>query len=261
MTPDPLERLAAKADTAGIFLDFDGTLSEIVALPHEARPAPGALPALEELARAFQVVAIVSGRTAHELVRLLGPGLELWGLHGAEVARNGSVELSPAAAVFADLMSAVYAEASRYVLEAGLEGALVEDKGVIVTLHWRAARNRAHAESVLRDLAGTVAREHGLAIAEGKMALELRPPVAFSKRSVIEERSQGLTAAAFAGDDVVDLPAFDALDLASDRLDPALRIAVGSSEAPPELIARADIVVEGPSGMVRLLENLARLVS
>jgi trehalose 6-phosphate phosphatase len=60
----------------------------------------------------------------------------------------------------------------------------------------------------------------------------------------------------FAGDDTVDIPAFEALDaLASDGV-ATVKVAVSSPEAPSELIERADIVVGGPEGTVDLLRSL-----
>ena len=45
-----------------LFLDFDGTLSPIVAVAADARPLPGAVEVLVALAERFAVVAVVSGR-------------------------------------------------------------------------------------------------------------------------------------------------------------------------------------------------------
>ena len=90
------------------------------------------------------------------------------------------------------------------------------------------------------------------------MAVELRPPVPVDKGTVVEELCAGLEAAAFAGDDAGDLAAFDALDrLQRDgRLAHAVRIGVRSAEAPPELMARADVAVDGPAGLAALLAEL-----
>ena len=46
-----------------------------------------------------------------------------------------------------------------------------------------------------------------------------------------------------------------------DRLRRAVRIAVRSDEAPPELLARGDVVVDGPAGLAALLDELARALS
>ena len=60
----------------------------------------------------------------------------------------------------------------------------------------------------------------------------------------------------FVGDDVVDLPAFDALDELARKGLTTLRVAVRSSEAPEELLERADVIVDGPVGVLGLLEDL-----
>jgi trehalose 6-phosphate phosphatase len=245
-----------RPESAGIFLDFDGTLSDIVRVPSDARPAEGAAELLRDLARSYAVVAIVSGRSAHELVEWLGGGVEVWGVHGAQRATDGKVELSPRARPFETKMKGVHAEASRRVGELGLEGAIVEDKGVMVTLHYRAAQDPARAERALRALAGELASREDLVCVEGRASLELRPPVEFTKAAVITERSAGLGAVAFAGDDRVDLPGFDALDELAGRGVATLRIAVRSDEAPPALLERADVVVDGPAGAIGLLRRL-----
>jgi len=36
-----------------------------------------------------------------------------------------------------------------------------------------------------------------------------------------------------------------------------VRVAVASSEAPPELIERSDLVLDGPAGVLELLHDLA----
>jgi hypothetical protein len=40
------------------------------------------------------------------------------------------------------------------------------------------------------------------------------------------------------------------------ELEVGVNVAVASAEAPPELLARADLVVEGPAGLVALLRTL-----
>jgi trehalose 6-phosphate phosphatase len=60
-----------------------------------------------------------------------------------------------------------------------------------------------------------------------------------------------------AGDDRGDLAAFAAVEaLAAGGVD-GLRVAVASPEAPPELLDRADLAVDGPEGMAALLARWA----
>ncbi|HVM36455.1 MAG TPA: trehalose-phosphatase [Actinomycetota bacterium] len=254
-----VREFAAAPETAGIFLDFDGTLSEVVPVPADARPVPGAPDVLGRLTHAYGVVAVVSGRSAGDLVTWLGRDIEIWGTHGAERAVGGKISLSPEAMRYRDAMRLVRDEARRQVSALALEGVVIEDKSVMIGLHWRNARDRERSESALRALADRLAGMHSLVVSDTKMAVEIRPPLDFSKGDPVlaRARAERLSAAMFIGDDVVDLPAFDALDeLAADGV-AALRVAVDSEESPDELVRRADLIVAGPAGAIALLEELA----
>ena len=212
------------------------------------------------MARRFAVVSVVSGRSAHELLEWLGPSVEIWGVHGAETVIDGKVALAPRAEPHRALMSRVLSEARRRIDETGLGGVLVEDKTIMVGLHFRAADDVERARVVLDAIAAELAREHGLERAGGRLAFELRPPERFTKEEVVlmRARAANLSAVLFAGDDRVDIPAFQALDVLAEEGVAAIRVAVDSDEAPPELLERADIVVAGPEEVVRLFEDLAR---
>jgi trehalose 6-phosphate phosphatase len=244
--------------SSGIFLDFDGTLSEIVHVPHEARPADGVQELLDALARRFKVVAIVSGRSAQQLVEWLGPDVEIWGTHGAERARGGIVEIVDRVLPHAELMQRVKEEAEERMAAMGLPGIHLEDKTVMLGLHFRAAEDVGEAEKQLSALADDLVAKHGLIRAGGRLAFELRPPVELSKAAVVLQRAreESLGAAAFAGDDRVDLPGYDALDVLEEEGTHTLRLAVDSTEAPAELLERADVVVNGPRGAVDFLQRL-----
>jgi trehalose 6-phosphate phosphatase len=143
------------------------------------------------------------------------------------------------------------------------EGCIVEDKGAMLGLHYRDALDPGRAEPLVRHIADELANRHGLVVAGGRMVFEIRPPVALSKRDVVEKRARelGLTGLCFIGDDSVDLPAYDAIDSLEREGVLGVRVAVRSDESPPELIERADIVVEGPEGVVEFLGELRRLTT
>jgi len=243
---------------AGLFLDFDGTLSEIVHVPSAARPVGGAGPLLDRLAARFALVAIVSGRGAAELAEWLGGDVEIWGIHGAEHAVAGRIVLSQRVAPYAELMGVVRDEAHDRIERLDLEGVVVEDKGVMVGMHFRAATDVEKARMLLDEVADELAAKHGLVRAEGRLAYELRPPIKFSKSEVVLARSAelDLRAAMFVGDDLVDLPGFDALDELEEAGAATVRVAVRSDEVPDELLRRADVVVEGPPGVLEFLRGL-----
>jgi trehalose 6-phosphate phosphatase len=136
----------------------------------------------------------------------------------------------------------------------------IEDKGPIKAFHWRDVPDEAEAESWLSNVAQEAEAE-GFATHWGRKVLEIRPPVPINKgqavRTLIGETQA--RAALFAGDDVTDLDAFDALDAlrAAETLDAAVRVGVRSVEGPPAIVERADVIVEGVRGMVDVLAALA----
>jgi trehalose 6-phosphate phosphatase len=84
--------------------------------------------------------------------------------------------------------------------------------------------------------------------------LEIRPPIDSDKGTAVQRllADQGLRRALYAGDDTTDLDAFRGLD----GLELAIRVAVGSDEAPDGLGQAADLVVDGPEGLAAVLAQL-----
>lgn len=235
--------------TAGILTDFDGTLSPIAPRPDLARPAPGAVEVLDDLARRYPMVAVISGRPVAFLAANLPASIQLSGLYGLEARRDGRREVRSDAARWADVVEAAVA---RFVAAAP-KGTLVEPKGLSLTVHYRNAPDAGpQVEAVARRLAD----ETGLELRPAKMSVELHPPVEASKGTAVHELAAGLGAVTFLGDDVGDLTAFDALDeLAAEGVH-AVRVAVRTEEAPAEMLDRADVVLDGPDGAITLLRTL-----
>ncbi len=59
------------------------------------------------------------------------------------------------------------------------------------------------------------------------------------------------------GDDCGDLPAFAAVAEFVANGHAGLRVAVRSDEAPPRLLAEADLILDGPAGVLDILRRLA----
>jgi trehalose 6-phosphate phosphatase len=229
-------------------------MSAIVDDPADAHLLPGARDALAGLIGVIGTVAVVSGRPVEFLARAIDlPELTLVGQYGLERMVDGGPVVDDRAEPYLDAVAAAADE-----IERELPDLLVERKaGVAVTVHWRTAPER---EADAAQVVDRIARRHGLTVYPTKMARELRPPVPADKGTAVETLLERATRACFAGDDRGDLDAFAALARlnAEGRLEHAVRIAVGSAEAPPELLAQADLVVDGPSGLVSVLEELAR---
>ncbi len=255
-----LARLAREPARAAFVTDFDGTLAPIVNDPAKARALPAALDALAVLAGRLALVAVVSGRPVAFLREHAAvAGAVLVGQYGLERLVDGEIVVDPSVTPYLDAVAAAADEAQRT-----WPGLLVERKGAIAfTVHWRTAPGAAPHEAALADLAA----RHGLDTQPGRMACELRPPVPVDKGAAVARLLDGPPApdvVAFAGDDRGDLSVFDLFDELSLPPDEAvsepsvecLRIAVRSPEAPPELIERADLVVDGPAGLAELLGGL-----
>ncbi|MGO9558512.1 MAG: trehalose-phosphatase [Acidimicrobiales bacterium] len=252
-----VSRLATRPASTGIFTDFDGTLSATVPDPESARPVVGAVEALRALARVIAEVAVISGRPAAWLAQRLGPapvhGLELFGLHGLERWNGTAAEPVDAARPFVE----VVARARDRAVAAGIDGLFVEDKILGLTLHWRRADDPVTTGVKVMELAGELARSTGLVLRPGKASAELVLPIGVDKGTVVSGRAVGLAVVAFLGDDLSDILAFDALDALAAAGVEVARIAVAGSEAPAELIERADLVLANPAESVHFLRALA----
>jgi trehalose 6-phosphate phosphatase len=256
MDDERLRPFIETPEACALFTDFDGTLSEIVPEPSAARPVAGVREALEELGRRLALVAVVSGRSADQLLEWLGSEIEIWGVHGAEHVVEERVRPTELLIPYLPLMETVRDEARRRLTD--VAGIFVEDKRSVIAIHYRQASDHAAAERLVEELARHLAAEHELVVGRGRLVLELKPPIDFSKADVVRNRVRETEAraVAFIGDDLVDLSAFVALDELEAAGLSCLKIGVSSSETPAELLERADLMVEGPRGVVSFLESL-----
>ncbi|WP_405931917.1 trehalose-phosphatase [Streptomyces sp. NBC_00827] len=264
---DGLDAILARPGHAVIGLDFDGTLAPIVPDPEQARAHPDAVPALAALAPRVASVAVVTGRPAAVAVEHGGfagvPGLEhlvVLGHYGAERwdARSGEVSApAPHPGV-----AAVRAELPGFLETFGAwQGTWIEEKGRAVAVHTRRAADPQAAFEALREPLTGLAARHGLIVEPGRMVLELRPPGMDKGVALLEYvRETGAESVLYAGDDLGDLPAFAAVDKLRSEGIPGLLVCSGSSEV-AELADRADLVVDGPAGVVHLLRSLAKRLS
>jgi trehalose 6-phosphate phosphatase len=236
---------------SAVLADYDGTLAPVVSDPSRAVPLPGTSDLLVRLARRYGRVAVISGRPVRYLLDQLGSadGVALAGLYGLERANGGDITVSPEAVRWRQAVEQVAAAAGR---EAPA-GVGVEPKGLAVTLHYRNAPEQA---GWVERFAFSQAETHDLAAHPGRRSIELRPPVDTDKGSVVAELAAGLDAVCYFGDDTGDLPAFAELARLQDRGVATLGVVVASDESPPSLRAAADLVVDGPEGVMEILRRL-----
>jgi trehalose 6-phosphate phosphatase len=255
-----LAPLLARPASTAVLTDFDGTLSPIVTDPSEARPLDGSAEVMAQLARRFGVVAVISGRPVSYLEEHLAlpvPSdpihrVRLVGLYGLERSwGDGRIVVEPAAARWRE----VVADAVAHLRKGAPAGVLVEPKDLAVTVHWRRA---PRAEGWVNAAVAAEAARSGLRAHPARMSVELRPPLGVDKGSVVRGLAASCSAACYLGDDLGDLPAFEALAaMGREEGMSTLSIAAVDDESDPSVAAAADVVVAGPRGALDVLAWLA----
>ena len=195
------------------------------------------------------VVAIVSGRPVAYVTRYVPADLEVHGLYGLEAIVDGVLVHHPDAPAWRSVVDEIAADAEAL----GPAGVDVEHKGLSLTLHFR---RRPDAADPAQVWAIGAAERTGLHLRPAKMSLELHPPLQVDKGTVVEARSAGMTAVAYVGDDLGDLPAFAALDRLAAQGITTVKVAVRTPDASPAVLAQADELVDGPEGAVAFLRTL-----
>ena len=223
---------AVEAPRLLVASDFDGTLSEIVAQPPDARPVPGAMAALGALAELPGVtVTLVSGRAVDSLRAVSGarPPIRLIGSHGAEY---GDRVIGDPDTALRDRIVAVLD-----TIAAETAGVTVETKPAGAALHVRNADPQAGAEALAR--ARAAAADWDARITEGKAVLEFSVLHTDKGTAVEHLRAEsGATAVIFLGDDVTDETVFETLRDA----DVGVKIGPGPSAAGHRVAGTAEAV-------------------
>ena len=176
--------------------------------------------------------------------------VELIGLYGLErVAGGRRLPPDPDVARWQSVIAAA-ADRAEATAPAGVQ---VEPKGLAVTLHFRGT---PEAETWAAEVAQAEATRSGLEAQPGKMW--------WSCSAGADRQGDGgggagrrLAAVCFAGDDNGDLPAFEALGRLGAAGVATLAVAVVGPETPAAVLAAADMAVDGPAGLLSLLQRLA----
>lgn len=255
--------IIAAPDTALLCTDFDGVLSPIVADPSAAWASEEAVAALQRLAPHLSKIAVVTGRPARQAVQLGRldererlTTLSVLGLYGFERwdAATGRFQEPEAP----ESVAAATAELPALLATEGLAAARVEHKRLSVGVHTRELPEPAAAFARLTEPLAALAARHGLHVEPGRFVLELRAPgtdKGDAIRALVEETGAGIVV--YAGDDLGDIPAFEAVRaLRESGQVQGLMICSGSDEQ-DALVALADVVVDGPPGVATLFAALA----
>lgn len=243
---------------AGLITDIDGTISPTAPTPEEATVSPACRDALQALCNRLALVAAVSGRDATKAREMVGLDVMVYvGNHGLERWQDGEVLVVEEARHYAPLIRDAV-EALRRGLDA--PGLIVEDKGVTASVHYRLSPDQDAARDAILSFLAAATEAQDLRITEGKLVVELRPPVDVNKGTSLERlvSERGLQGVVYIGDDVTDVDAFRSLrSLAPRGVCRGLALGVVGSETPPEIAQESDMVLRGVSEVEELLQRVA----
>lgn len=236
-------------EQAALFLDFDGTLAEIVERPDEVTVSQRNLDSLARLNAVMGgALAIVTGRDVATVDAFLSPfQFAVSGVHGFEVRRSGhDIERIEADL---DALERVSGRLARF--RDDNEGLLLEHKPASVSLHFRQRPDLDAEARAAVDAA--VAAEDGVKVLPGKMVLEVKAHSG-DKGAALEcfmsEAPFRGRVAVFIGDDVTDEAAFRIVNARG-----GVSIKVGGGET----VARYRLA--DPGEVTRWLEAFAGLAA
>jgi trehalose 6-phosphate phosphatase len=256
------------ADHLLVGMDFDGTLSPIVEDPEQAHIHPDAPEVLVALAAQVAAVAVVTGRPARQVLALGGldevgnqigdEGRELFvlGQYGNE--RWTSTDRRVISPTPPRGLATLTSDLPRLLRQAEAADAWIEEKGLAVAVHTRRLEDPEGAFERLLPLLRDAARAHDLDVEPGKSVIEVRAH-GMHKGAAVHRLVEELDARAvvFGGDDLGDLEAFKAVEELRGQGLPALLVCSASKEE-SALSDLADVVVDGPDGVMELLRGLTR---
>jgi len=219
--PEISERIRA-ADQILLLTDFDGTLSPIVGRPEEAVLPDDTRCAIEALAASQRVgVAVVSGRALSDIKSKVGiHGMTYAGNHGIEIEGPWLKFVYPPAESLRPVIRRLYPRLGEVL--AGFEGALVEDKGLTLSVHYRlvAEARVGELKRICEETVRGLRSEGKIRTTEGKKVYEIRPGVLWDKEDAIvllmsgwaSSRGKTSSLAIFLGDDLTDEGGFKVLN-------------------------------------------------
>jgi alpha,alpha-trehalase len=237
-----------------VLMDFDGTLVDFELDPTAVTLPRSRQALLQSLgARADLSAGIVSGRRINDLLEraFAGPSLFYAGLHGLEIEGPGLRYVHPSLALTAATIGVVANELRLAARD--LPGVFIEDKGVSVVLHIRAASKADQMHAIMRF--HTLAEPHvingTLRVQPGDHVFELLPNIDWAKgdavRSIVrhvEAHCRQTVWPVYIGDDVTDDDAFEAVG------DSGLTIAVNSRPS------RAAFTIPDPGAVEQFLRAI-----
>jgi alpha,alpha-trehalase len=198
-----------------VFLDYDGTLTPIMARPDLAHISDEMSAVLSGLADVCPTV-IISGRGREDVSGLVGlDNLYYAGSHGFDIAGPaGTAVRHEIGAEFRPVLEQVAQSLEEQTSD--IEGALIEDKKFSIALHYRLVAEE-NVPRMERAVDQAVAENPQLRKAHGKKVFEVRPQLEWDKGKAVLWLLEALeldsadVVPLYIGDDVTDEDAFAAL--------------------------------------------------
>jgi trehalose 6-phosphate phosphatase len=178
--------------------DYDGTLAPIVPRPEDAQMRTSTRRLLSEASRGYPC-AVISGRAQADLRDMLGP-VPIWELVG-----NHGLEPSSQAAKFEKQVRR-WLPRLHQALDP-IQGVVIEDKGLSVSVHYRQARRKVAAVRAIIEVTEAL---RSARVVGGKMVMNVLPENGPNKGSALERvrTKLGCDAAIYVGDDTTDEDVF-----------------------------------------------------
>jgi len=212
---DGIKNQLARKDVF-IFLDYDGTLTPIVATPDLAVLSLEMKGVVENLCAHYKV-SVVSGRATDDVrSKVQIDGIFYAGSHGFEiVSPDGDVNINEQAQTIRHVIDEVHEKLSDQLRE--VEGALVEHVKYTISVHYRLVSDE-DAPKVKEAVENILKKYPNLRKTSGKKVFELRPDIDWHKGKAVEWILTVLGydaqkhVAIYIGDDVTDEDAFGVLE-------------------------------------------------
>jgi len=258
--PSALEKREAifryfEAGTPAVFLDYDGTLTPIVAHPAQAVLSDDMRSVLERLKRKFKVV-ILSGRDLADVQDMVGiEGIVYAGSHGFDVAGPGGYHDDEKGREFLAALDKAERELQNSLK--GIPGARVERKRFAIAVHFRQV-DSADVGALEKEFDRVLSGHPQLRKSAGKKIFELVPDIDWNKGrallSLVEKlyEDSEKVVPLYIGDDTTDEDAFRAIR------DRGIGIVVGDEERKTAACYRLQDTDEVRAFLEALLEMAKR---
>lgn len=195
-----------------LFIDYDGTLTNIVNDPKEALLSDSMRSLLSTCSKSFKV-SVISGRDLLDVKQKVGISSIFYsGCHGLDISGPGCFhfQVEEVSAILPQLEEASLMLSTTF---SNVKGILIERKQFSTALHYRMVTEISD-EKVSQVVLKLISHFKNLKIKHGKKVIEILPDVQWDKSQAVDKISQILeidpeaTVPVYIGDDITDEDVF-----------------------------------------------------